>query len=203
MFFKRLQTLLVLAYCDLLVSGFVMGDKMMNWPHAPPHKLLHKGTYMVTGATYKKINHFQSAESLDFLCNLLVQVSMEYQWNLQAWVVFANHYHFIAHSDDPVTLSMLISKFHSTTARYINKKDNMPSRKIWWQYWDSYITYPHSYFARLNYVHQNPVKHGLEMNALDYRWSSINWFKEKTSNPLYKTISSFKTNSLSNIIDDF
>jgi putative transposase len=30
-----------------------------------------------------------------------------------------------------------------------------------YEFWDTRLTFEKSWFARLNYVHQNPVKHGL------------------------------------------
>lgn len=34
------------------------------------------------------------------------------------------------------------------------------AKRIFWNYWDTCITYERSYFARLNYIYFNPVKHG-------------------------------------------
>ncbi|MDP1880920.1 MAG: hypothetical protein Q8K60_08275 [Parachlamydiaceae bacterium] len=83
--------------------------------------------------------------------------------------VLSNHYHFIANSpEDPSNLSAFLSNLHVTTSKYINAKDNAPNRKVWRQYWDSHITFQYSYFARLNYVNQNPVHHGLVKLATHY-----------------------------------
>ena len=34
------------------------------------------------------------------------------------------------------------------------------SKKVFYNYWDTCITYENSYFTRLNYIWYNPVKHG-------------------------------------------
>ena len=108
---------------------------MQNWPHAPAHRSLIKGTYMVTAATYLKVHHFSTDERLQFLHNTLLAFAQQYHWELQAWAVFANHYHFIAQSpDDPKNLSTFLSHLHVSTAKYLNSKDNLPGRRIWWQY---------------------------------------------------------------------
>src|SRR6185295_13265442 len=39
--------------------------------------------------------------------------------------------------------------------------DNATGRQVWYNFWDTKLTFENSYLARLNYVHQNPVKHGL------------------------------------------
>src|ERR1043166_942376 len=64
------------------------------------------------------------------------------------------------------------------------------------------LTHPNSYLARLNYVHQNPVKHGLVRVANQYPWCSAGWF-ERTARPAQvKTIYGFKTDKLK-VIDDY
>jgi putative transposase len=81
---------------------------------------------------------------------------------LEAWAVFSNHYHFVAHNEaDSVPLANLIRRLHSRSAVALNKLKNTPGRRVWFNYWDTQLTYQRSYLARLNYVHQNPVKHGL------------------------------------------
>lgn len=176
---------------------------MKHWPHAPPHKTLSAGTYMVTAATHHKTLHFNSPDRLQFLHDELLQLARNYQWDLQAWAILANHYHFIARSPkDPSKLSVFLSNLHIKTARHLNSLDNTPNRKVWWQYWDSHITYQYSYLARLNYVNQNPVRHGLVSQAIDYPWCSASWFLQTSQPAFHKTVSSFKIDSV-NVIDDF
>jgi putative transposase len=108
---------------------------MSDCPHAPPHKVLQKGTYIVTAATYQKFLHFSTSDRLQHLHDTLLQLAKNYNWELQAWAVLANHYHFIAQSpSDPKNLPAFLSQLHTTTARYINEQDNTPSRKVWYQY---------------------------------------------------------------------
>lgn len=144
-----------------------------DWPHAPPHRLMQPGTYMITAATYNKIHHFNSFDRLKFLHDTLLKLANEYQWNLSAWAVFSNHYHFIGKSPDNASnLKSFLAQLHISTAKYVNCLDEIPQRKVWHQYWDTNLSYQYSYLARLNYVNQNPVKHGLVTNAADYQWCS-------------------------------
>ncbi|MBA3816406.1 MAG: transposase [Parachlamydiaceae bacterium] len=176
---------------------------MDNWPHAPLHKTLVSGTYMVTAGTYNKVLHFHTPDRLQFLHDTLLELCKIYNWQLQAWAVLSNHYHFVAQSpQDPKNLSGLISQIHVTTAKYVNAADQTPNRKVWWQYWDSRITYQYSYLARLNYVNQNPVKHGLVGDAIEYPWCSANWFQKSSPTSFCKTVSSFKIDTVK-VMDDF
>jgi putative transposase len=146
---------------------------------------------------------FRTPERLQFLQDTLLQLANYYEWELQAWAVLAYHYHFIARSPtDPKNLSSFISNVHVKTAQYVNMQDNTQNRRVWWQYWDSHITYQYSYLARLNYVNQNPVRHGLVVNAVDYRWCSASWFQRTSQPAFYKTVNNFKIDKV-NVIDDF
>lgn len=158
---------------------------------------------MVTAATYKKQYFFNTERRLEFLHNTLLEKALELGWRLQAWVVFSNHYHFLAISPDrPETLPVLIKKIHGATSKRLNDEDDAAGRKIWFQYWDSRITYQTSYYSRLNYVHNNPVRHGLVDDVLKYKWCSASWFEKTAEESFRKTVSGFKTD-LIRIPDDF
>jgi hypothetical protein len=66
----------------------------MNWPHGPAHWLFEQGLYIITAATYRKLPHLNSPARLDFFQNSLFQHPDEFGWDLRAWAVLANHYHF-------------------------------------------------------------------------------------------------------------
>ena len=44
---------------------------------------------------------------------------------------------------------------------------------IWYQYFDHVIRNEKDYFKHLNYILQNPVKHGLTNKMFSYKWSNI------------------------------
>ncbi|MEW6202054.1 MAG: transposase [bacterium] len=176
---------------------------MKQWQHAPVHILDEAGTYMVTAGTYKKQHLFNTPEKIQILHDSLIEFALEAKWELQAWAIFSNHYHFIAISpDNPENLSSFISKLHMVTAKIINQVDRITGRKVWFQYWDSQITFQKSYLARLNYVHDNPVYHGLVNEAEKYPWCSALWFLKTADTAFQNTVRSFKTDHLK-VIDDF
>lgn len=176
---------------------------MKKWIHAPLHLFNDKGTYMVTSSTLHKEHFFKEDNDFEILQNLLFELSDKYGWKLEAWALFSNHYHFIVHSsNDPITLKNMIAHLHSSSARQLNKAHQTVGRTVWYQYWDTHISYQASYLARLNYVMQNPVKHKLVACASQYPWCSAGWFEKAASAAHYKTVMSMKTDSLS-VYDDF
>lgn len=176
------------------------------WPHAPKHQLSEKGTYFVTAGTYLKLHHFRSAERLDVLQRGLLKLTKAYNWQMEAWAIFSNHYHFIAHSpesaDNAESMSAMLAELHTKTSLWLNRLEQKPKRQVWFNFRETRLTYQKSYMARLNYVHQNPVKHGIVHVANQYRWCSAGWFEETASPAMIECVYRFKTGTM-NVFDDF
>ncbi len=183
-----------------------MPEPRTPWPHAPTHQLSVRGTYFVTASTYLKAHHFRGADRLRVLHRGLLTVARDYGWLFEAWAVFSNHYHFVAHSppgaSDASNLSDMLSVLHVKTAQRLNKLDRTPGRQVWFNFRETRLTYQRSYLARLNYVHQNTVKHGLVPLANQYPWCSARWFERSSSAAMVKSIYRFKIDQL-HVADDF
>jgi len=172
-----------------------MPKNEINWPHAPVHRLSESGTYFVTASTYNKQHLFRGSERLGVLERGLLRVMKDFGWQIEAWAVFSNHYHFVAHSPEAATdasnLSQMLGVLHTKTGGWANRLDQKASRTVWHNFWDTRLTYETSYLARLNYVHQNAVKHGLALTANQYRWCSAAWFERTASAAMVKSIYGF------------
>ncbi len=164
---------------------------------------MEKGVYMVTAGTYGNVRIFQSPERLQFLHDRLHACAQEFGWKLHAWAVLANHYHFIAESpDDAQTLRRLLNKLHMTAAKEVNRLDDTPGRKVWFEHWDTRLTYQRSYLARLRYVHHNPVHHHIVTHADQYPWCSAAHFAKQAELPFQRTVASMPIDQLK-VPDDF
>ncbi|MCW5937784.1 MAG: transposase [Fimbriimonadaceae bacterium] len=176
---------------------------LRRYPHAPTHYLDKPGSYIVTAGTYKKQHFFPTAVLLTFVVDSLLTLADRYAWKLEAYAVFSNHYHFVAETERPETLAKFLSHLHTQTARQVNATDNCPGRKVWYQYWDTFLDDEKSRYARLSYVLENPVRHGLVSRAEDYRWCSALAFSHLGERrPYVKTVQSFKTDQV-RVLDDF
>ena len=174
-----------------------------NWPHAPLHRLSDQGTYLLTAGTYRKAHHFAAAERRDYLEATLLTAAKEADWQLEAWAVFSNHYHFVGHAQPGcAALAGWIAELHQQTATYINELDGVVERQVWFNYRETQLTFETSYLARLNYVHQNAVKHGLVRVPNQYRWCSAAWFERTASAAQVRTIYGFKIDQIK-VPDDF
>ncbi len=178
-------------------------EKFTEHLHRPPHLFRPQSIYFVTGATLKKKPFLNTDTKKENLQIVLQQQAKRLDWDIQAWVIFDNHYHFVGKApEEHKSLKRLIRSVHSINAKYVNKQDGVSGRRIWYNYWDTCITNEGSYLARLHYVHVNPVKHGIVQNPEDYSYSSYSWFMNSFEADFCNSVMNLPINQLK-IIDDF
>jgi putative transposase len=174
-----------------------------DWPHAPVHRLADNAVYFVTAGTLHKQHLFNSPEKRSLLERHLLVLAKQSGWQLEAWAVFASHYHIVVRGNpDSRNLGEFLHHLHGLTAHELNQWDGSNGRKVWFNFRDSKLTIQHSYLARLNYIHQNAVKHKLVPVANQYPWCSARWFERVASPAQVKTIYNLKTDRLK-VEDDF
>ena len=94
------------------------------------------------------------------------------------WVVVPTHYHLLTR---PVSLSTLkepLRRAHARIALELNRRHGTPGRQVWYRFTDRLIRSESHYYATLNYIHYNPIKHGYARNALSWSCSSVHWYVE-------------------------
>ena len=174
-----------------------------DWPHAPVHRLSENGIYFLTAGTLYKTRFFDTEEKRDMLERMLLSLAKAAKWQLEAWAVLNNHYHLVARGNpDSAPFGEFVSALHSKSAIELNKLEGLQGRKIWHNFRDTKLTHQYSYLARLNYVHQNAVKHRLVPLANQYPWCSAPWFETNARSGFVKSVYSFKTDRI-NVPDDF
>lgn len=168
-----------------------------DWPHAPPHRLQEAGVYFLTARTAERRHLLAANDMKDWFQDSLFALTEEFGWTLEAWAILSNHYHLIGHSpesqDSAESLRAMVRKLHSLTTKELNRRDGQPGRtRLWHNFRETHITHQRSYLARLHYVHQNAVHHGLVTVGSDWKWCSARAFKAAVTPAWVKTISTFK-----------
>jgi len=170
--------------------------KTIDWHHAPLHKFIPGAVHIVTGATLHKAHLFCDFRRLKFLQDTLLEFFAVEKWIPHAWSCFSNHYHFIAQLPETTDPGLGIKRLHQRLGHGLNQLDQQSGRTVMYQYWDTCLSFENSYFARLNYVMNNPVKHGLVSDARQYPWCSAAWFAANNSSAFRRRIAAYKTDKL-------
>jgi len=159
--------------------------------------------YIVTGSILYNQHLLKDDIHKSIIREIIFERAAHWGWDLEAWAILENHYHFIARApENALTLEKLIRQVHSKSAVDLNKLDKTPGRKVWYNYWDTCITHETSYLARMHYVHLNPVKHELVENAEDYLFCSYRWFLEKADQGFQETVMNQPIDRV-DVFDDF
>jgi putative transposase len=136
---------------------------------------------MVTASIYESEHIMKSDARKESWRHSFHTAAEIYQWKIIAWVVLSNHYHAILRSptDAEKSIDKFVGSYHKFTARKWNAEDGQTGRPVWWNYFDTCIRDQGEFFAKLNYIHWNPVKHGLVKRPENYAFSSYQDFLKR------------------------
>ena len=154
--------------------------KAMRRPwHAPPHFGQSRGFYLITSACYEHKPLLKSdARRSEWEDALKEHVGREIGIRLCGWVVLPNHYHLLIEGDLRI-FAARIARMHNGKATQWNREDATRGRKAWHRFSDRAIRSERHYYASLNYLHANPVKHGYATSAAEWPWSSFTLYLEE------------------------
>lgn len=149
-----------------------------NPPHQPPHPVREQAYYLLTAACYEHRHHMHSPERRKQVLDLLFEQFVSRGMEVSGWVVLPNHYHVLVHVTDFDLLGDVFRRVHGRTSFEWNGEDGARGRKVWYRYSDRMMRSERHYFTTLNYIHYNPVKHGLVSSAYEWEWCSVHWYRE-------------------------
>jgi putative transposase len=174
--------------------------------HTPTHLSADDSLYFITGAIYGKRPLLEKTYLKEKLSELVKKYFDIYNWKLYHWVTLNNHYHLIGKSRKGEDLSALMQNIHRTSAIKIHKVTGC-KKPVWWNYWDYCPRNEEEYMTRVNYLLNNPVKHGYVRNLKDYPFSSFHilWAEKGRDNLLeqFRKYSGYKDFLLPEKEDDF
>jgi putative transposase len=155
------------------------GRKARGFPwHAPPHYGGELNLFLITAACFEHRSILADPGRLTEFSDALV-IGMQKNLGLRAvaWVVQPNHYHILVRTD-PDVLGPWLARLHNGKSTQWNREDETPKRKVWHRFADRRMRSENHYYATLNYIHANPVKHGHVSKATDWPWSSLHDYLE-------------------------
>ncbi len=124
-------------------------------------------------------------EKIDLLRSVIKHVENRHEFSIDAIAVLPDHIHMMMtlHEDDSL-FSKRISLIKSSFSRNIDNNEIITSsrklkreRGIWQRrFWEHAIRSDSDFENHVNYIHYNPVKHGLVQRVADWPYSSFHKF---------------------------
>ncbi len=138
-----------------------------------PNRSLHPhGTYFVTFSTWKRRRLFVVEFYVRLFLKTLYGYRRQGRFELHAFVVMPEHVHLLLTPAPDVTLERAIQFIKGGYSHALGAE---PGRKceVWQRgFTDHRIRDATDFDVHRNYIHDNPVKRGIVIEASDYRYCS-------------------------------
>ena len=140
------------------------------------------GTYFFTANLLERLGNDLLVRHIDSLREAVRSVRERHPFVIHGWVVLPDHMHCVlempAGDKDYAKRWRLIktdfSKALPITERRSSVRQARGERGVWQRrYWEHFIRDEADYQAHMDYVHINPVKHGLVERVADWPYSTF------------------------------
>lgn len=158
----------------------------------------------LTAGTYQKRSFIVGDARKNMLLESLDFNAFKWHWRIAAYVILDNHYHLvlIPPAGDGSRLAHIIQSAHSYAAYHWRKDDPGIRTRIWWNFWDAPIGNEELLRRHVNYLHENPRRHGLSSDPATYRFSSYGEYLRLDASTIHRWEVDHPAADLS-IIDNF
>ena len=155
--------------------------------HSPPHRRSDRtDAYLFTAACYEHAPFIgESVDRLTTFESTLLETARPLSSELIAWVVLPNHYHFLARTPDCRAMLRALGTLHGRTSFQWNSEENSRGRRVWCGATETAMKSERHFWATINYIHYNPVKHRYVQRILDWPFSSaLAFFQARGENEM-------------------
>jgi len=112
-------------------------------------------------------------DNIDLFWKAVENTKSRTDFEIIAWVILPDHFHMILdpkHQD----ISRIIQRIKMSFAAYYRKENGLLSGRVWQnRFWDHIIRDDNDMQRHVDYVHFNPVKHGLAKSPFEWEYSSV------------------------------
>ena len=142
--------------------------------HSPPHRPnFGHLRFLISASCFEHRHHIgHSPERMDNFSRDLLAVFAAHSRQTFAWCVLPNHYHALVEAPDAKALLRDLGLLHGRTSHAWNGEEQARGRKVFFRAVERAMRSDRHYWATLNYVHHNPVRHGYVARWTDWPWSS-------------------------------
>jgi len=151
------------------------------------------GTYFFTVNLLERGGNDLLVRHIDLLRNHVGLTKQRHPFVIHGWVVLPDHLHCVIELPDgdvdfPVRWRLIKMGFSKTLPReerLSSVRQRRGERGIWQRrYWEHLIKNEADYQAHMDYIHINPVKHGLVERVVDWPYSTFHRLVENGVYPL-------------------
>ena len=140
----------------------------------------------ITCVTHNRQPDLKADEDLEIFWDTLHRVKATHPFTLIAYVILPDHFHWLMQVKDPAGnfSKVLLAIKYNYTMNYKKHHAISMTMHVWQnRYWDHVIRNETDMQNHFEYIHWNPVKHGLVDHPEDWRHSSYPFWFERGDIP--------------------
>ncbi len=147
--------------------------------HSLPRRMSVEGRYLITAACYEHRHHVGvSSDRMAAFEREWIGLCRPFATEITAWVILPNHYHVLLHTEHLLDLLAAVGRLHGRTSHAWNGEDGTRGRKVWGGAAETAMKSDGHFWATVNYVHHNPVKHGYVEHWQDWPFGNAREYLE-------------------------
>jgi len=134
------------------------------------------GSYFFTRVTWRRQRVFGDQSAIDSLRSAMRKVRRNRPFDVEGIVVLPDHLHCILQlpEGDPDFSGRWREIKKACSRRIAPASDHRRERRVWQRrFWEHAIRDDDDWRRHMDYIHYNPVKHGLVTRPGDWPWSSF------------------------------
>ena len=128
--------------------------------------------YFITNVTENRKDTFSSEVNIKMLLNIFDFYRKKYEFKIVAYCILPDHFHCLVIPSGKADVSKIMKGIKAYSAKEINRLNGWKGELWQHQFLDHIIRQDEDYRSHIDYIHKNPVKHGLVKSAEEYQWSS-------------------------------
>lgn len=142
----------------------------------PPRFHVSNSVYFLTFVTRHRRKVFDSNDLRQYLVDELEFSSCKYDVPIVAYVILLDHLHLMLEVKKVDQMSRFLNGYKTFTSKKLRKQLKLDDSVWQWGTWDHMIRESaenKDFHNHLDYLHYNPVKHGLASSPCKYEFSSF------------------------------
>lgn len=127
--------------------------------------------YFISNVTY--LRRPLLIEHADILHSAFDTARARVAHDVHAWVILPDHFHIVIDSKEN-NISRIMQRIKMGFAANWRRREGVDRGRVWQiRFWDHILQDQRDLNAHIDYIHYNPVKHGLKTSPFDWEQSSI------------------------------
>jgi len=133
--------------------------------------------YFITSVTY--LRRPVLVDNVDLLLSSFDRAQEQVAHDLHAWVILPDHFHAVINSKDG-DISGIMQRIKMGFAAKWRLRAQVRQGRVWQnRFWDHVIRDEDDLNRHIDYIHYNPVKHGLVSSPFEWQHSSMHRFHQE------------------------